>query len=86
MRLIATQSFPYGGRDLKPGDPFESASDEDARILKGVGKAADAQAEKSAALDTRAMKSEASGDLLNSQPAGKKRGGRYQRSDMRAQD
>lgn len=46
MRLVAVQEFPYGGRNLKPGDPFE-ASDEDARILKGVGKARGEGEEKS---------------------------------------
>lgn len=40
MDLIATAKFPYGRRSLVAGDKF-TASDEDARILKGVGKARD---------------------------------------------
>lgn len=88
MKLIATQEFPYGGKTLKPSDSFESASDEDARILKGVGKAKDAPVAKpsaqSDATDTRAMKSEEGGtDLLDPPPQS---GKRYNRRDMRAKE
>lgn len=41
MELIAQKSLRYAGRSLVAGDKFE-ASDRDARLLKAIGKAADA--------------------------------------------
>lgn len=41
MKLTATQSLRYGGKDLQPGDDFET-SDRDGKILKAIRKAADA--------------------------------------------
>jgi hypothetical protein len=41
MRLIATDRFPYGRKDLRPGDSFETDNDQDAKFLKGFGKAKD---------------------------------------------
>lgn len=38
MKLVATKSFSYSTRRLKPGDIFE-AKDPDARLLIGVRKA-----------------------------------------------
>lgn len=38
-RLIANEVFPYAGRSLKAGEEFEALTDEDARILTGVGRA-----------------------------------------------
>jgi hypothetical protein len=46
MRLVALTEFNYGDRDLKVGDTFEASSAEDARLLKGFGKAKDAPAVK----------------------------------------
>lgn len=87
MRLIATQEFVYGGKDLKIGDPFESASDEDARLLKGFGKAKDVP-KRAAPLKTRAMK--VIGDEVHEDKDGllSEAGGppRYHRTDMRAED
>jgi hypothetical protein len=42
-KLIATQTFSYraGSLMLRPGDRFIAASDEDARLLIGWGKAID---------------------------------------------
>lgn len=84
MKLIATQEFPYGGKELKPGDPFESATDEDARILKGVGKARvdghEPTPPKSDGLFER--KDERSSESSKKQG----RGGRYNRADMRAKE
>lgn len=36
--LIATKSFSYGGRSIKPGGEFE-ATGQHARLLVGIGKA-----------------------------------------------
>lgn len=85
MKLIATQEFSYGGKSLKPGDPFESATDEDARILKGVGKARAADGHepsppKSGGLFER--KDERGSESSKKQG----RGGRYNRADMRAKE
>ena len=44
--MIATKDFTYahGALRLRPGDMFFAESDEDARMLKGWGKAKDVQA------------------------------------------
>lgn len=83
-RLVATQRFPYGGRDLGIGDEFD-ASDDDARILKGVGKAGDAPKRKPSPVRTRSLKAEGSDGV---QDAGVQvgDGARYHRTDMRAED
>jgi hypothetical protein len=76
MKLIAKQAFHYADRALKAGDEFTAASSEDARILKGVGKAEDAQAS-----------DDSSAAQADEEPARVKgRRGRYQRSNMRAED
>lgn len=41
MRLVAIQEVYYASRTRRPGDEFE-ASEQDGRILKGIGKAKDA--------------------------------------------
>lgn len=41
VTLQATQAYPYAGRSLKPGDLFD-ASDQDAAVLKKIGRAIDA--------------------------------------------
>jgi hypothetical protein len=38
-RLIATKEFSYNTRMLRAGDTFDAASDKDARLLVGIGKA-----------------------------------------------
>lgn len=40
MKLSATKSLRYAGKDLHVGDEFE-ATDRDGRVLKAIGKAAD---------------------------------------------
>lgn len=86
MKLIATQEFTYADVPLKVGDKFD-ASDEDARILKGAGKARDhAPPEKAAATETKVMDTKSSGATLFEQTRKPVRGGRYNRSDMRAKD
>lgn len=83
--LVALQDFPYaGGRlQLKAGDRFEPVSDEDARILKGVGKARDDKS----LLQTKVV---TSSEREVGSPAaaddGQRRRGRYRRSDMRSED
>lgn len=82
MKLIATQKFTYGNAVLKPGDEFHSSSDEDARLLKGFGKARDPDREEDRpAMRQAAMTLEADGDSAK----GKGRG-RYKRTDMQAED
>lgn len=41
-KLIATKDLRYGGRSLVAGDPFDAASERDARLLKAIRKAANA--------------------------------------------
>lgn len=84
MKLIALQEFPYAGKALKPGDEFDSASNEDARILKGVGKARDAEKH----VETRALKAEdqplfAPEQTSETQPKQRRR---YNRRDLQAED
>lgn len=78
-RMIASDTFPYAGHDLKVGEEFD-ASDNDAKILKAVGKAQDAP-KKQALSKTRALKAGAENTDVNE--AGP---GRYNRADMRAED
>lgn len=40
--MIATKSMTYGGKRLQPGDPFEPKRARDAKILRAIGKARDA--------------------------------------------
>ena len=40
--MIAVKAMRYAGRDLMPGDEFEPQSDRDARLLRAIGKAKDA--------------------------------------------
>lgn len=40
MRLVALKEFNYADKSLKVGDSFEASAD-DARLLKGFGKAKD---------------------------------------------
>lgn len=65
--------LPYGGVVYRTGDRF-FASDEDARLLKGFGKAKDAPVAQESPSD----------DLPGGQPP--RRRGRYNRADMRAED
>lgn len=41
--MIAVKAMRYAGRDLMPGDEFEPQSDRDARLLRAIGKAKDAE-------------------------------------------
>ncbi|HPB23580.1 MAG TPA: hypothetical protein PLL48_14775 [Novosphingobium sp.] len=70
--MIAVKSMRYGGRNLEPGDEFDAMSARDARILRAIGKARDAEA------DVDAEAPAAGGD------DGKKR--TYRRKDMKAED
>lgn len=42
MKLIAVKAMRYAGTDLQPGDEFEAANERDARTLKAIRKARDA--------------------------------------------
>lgn len=70
MRLIATQRFPYDNKALKVGDPFD-ASDKDAQMLIGFGKA-------------RAGNAAENSSEQNTQSPRKKR--QYRRRDMEAEN
>lgn len=48
MTLIATKPMSYGGCRLEVGDKFEPRSNRDARTLKAIGKAKDAEADEPA--------------------------------------
>lgn len=70
--MIAVKAMRYGGKSLLPGDEFEPKSERDARILRAIGKAKDAEPEsakpESAAPDERSNKKRA-----------------YHRKDMKAE-
>lgn len=42
MKIVAKKALRYAGRSLVPGDEFE-ASSKDARLLKAIGKAEEAE-------------------------------------------
>lgn len=75
-KLIANEVLRYAGKELAAGDEFD-ASDTDAFVLRGVGKARDVVA--AAALETK----DESAELGR---RGTSRAGRYSRADMRAKD
>ena len=69
MVALERFSYPYGTRDLSPGDVFEAVSDGDAHALRLAGRARDVS----------------SGDSEKTVPASKSAGpGRYARRDMAA--
>jgi len=77
-QLVCTiDHLPYGGVVYRQGDRF-FASDEDARLLKGFGKARDSAPATDAA-------SSPTDDLLGANQPPRRRG-RYNRADMRAED
>lgn len=82
-RLIATREVRYSGVTHKPGEEFE-ASEKDARILKGIGKAADPEKRETVpprrALRTTALAEDAGED------AGEPARRRYRRRDLTAED
>jgi hypothetical protein len=91
-RLVATESYSYGipQRPLKPGDEFD-ASETDAQILKMAGKAQDAPIKSQNAPRTKTRALKAGSDSPSSDKDGEsdllqEGGGRYRRSDMRAED
>jgi len=47
-KLIANKAMSFGGKSLKPGDPFD-ASHKHARVLVAIGKASDPPAAATAA-------------------------------------
>lgn len=79
MDMIAKKQFRYNGRALEPGDRFQ-ASDRAARIFRGTHKAEEAPS----LPDQRAPEA---AEVMPESPAPerRRRGGRYSRSDMRAQ-
>lgn len=91
--MIAMAAFPYAGRSLKAGDPFQAESDKDAFILSGSGKARRAGAspltKESAAVDdddiTDGAGSDVPGGIMNGGSADKPRR-RYRRRDMQADE
>lgn len=76
MHLIAKQDFTYAMVPLKVGDRFEASSAEDARLLKGFGKAEDARETDDTESGLPLMEA-------NSPSRGKRQ---YRRRDMRAED
>lgn len=80
MRLTATQSFPYDGRQLRAGDEFE-ASARDAEVLMRAGRAeASAASSKPAETEAEAAPAEEEAALL----AKPRR--RYKRRDLMAEE
>lgn len=76
MRLIALQEFTYSNVPLKVGDRFIADSAEDARLLKGLGKATDDVP----LVRTTALRAE------SFEPETKAKRNRYKRADVRAED
>jgi hypothetical protein len=76
MQLVASVDLKYAGKDLKAGDSFE-ATESDAFILKGVGKASDDTGDGAVTAETEIVDGKAM------QPTGR---GRYKRRDMRSAD
>jgi hypothetical protein len=85
-RLVTKGSLRYASRDLKPGEEFE-ASDNDALILKGTGKAADAKP-RAVAREAEPAPEAASPEVESTELFGgeQQRRGRHNRRDMRAKD
>lgn len=81
--LVATQEFPYADRSLNVGDDF-MASAEDARMLKGFGKAEDAKPKRG--MEARSQVVGDSGDGLFQGGAENRTKRKYNRRDMQAQD
>lgn len=83
MKLIATKSMLFGGRSLNVGDEFE-ASDRNGRLLKAIRKAKDPDEPPATALPAPAP------DPLDHDGDGKKGGSKkglkYKRRDMQAED
>lgn len=45
MQYVATKSFRYNGKALKPGDTFEISNNRDGKMLVGIRKAREVRAE-----------------------------------------
>lgn len=85
-KLIATESLRYAGCELVIDQEFD-ASDDDAHVLKLIGKATDAPSSNlpksgSQKIHTSALSPEG-GDQP---PDGAQRRGRYRRADMRPEE
>jgi hypothetical protein len=92
MKLIAITELRYAGVNYFPGDPFEG-SDNDALLLKTIGKAKDAPAAPVEAKTAKAAtqveqpatkpaQADAFGQAAEDKPAGRRR---YLRRDMSAE-
>lgn len=92
QHLIAIVDLSYAGVNILSGNPFD-ASDEDARILRTIGKAMDAPDAPVAAVqaapaqvETRAVKADEGDGLFDSKTdEGQPKRKRYNRRDMRAE-
>lgn len=83
MKLIATKSMRFAGRSLKVGDEFE-ASDRNGRLLKAIQKAEDAAAPISDEAPPKPHDPlDHDGD---GRKGGSKKGAKYKRRDMQAED
>lgn len=85
MKLIATKSMLFGGRSLNVGDEFE-ASDRNGRLLKAIRKAKDPDdpieaVPLAAASDPDPLDHDGDG-----KKGGSKKGMKYTRRDMQAED
>lgn len=88
MQLIANKAFPYGGRPLKPGDPF-NASKKDAALLVYVkyakyGTEDEEPVKKSGYKKQNMVAEESSAAKKTGKAQPKKR--EYKRRDMKADD
>lgn len=86
MKLIATKSMLFGGRSLNVGDEFE-ASDRNGRLLKAIQKAKDPDEVPAVpAPNPDARKPDPLDHDGDGKKGGSKKGVKYQRRDMRAED
>lgn len=88
-RLVCTIDYlPYGGKVYREGDHFSAVSDEDARLLKGFGKAKDdVSGYHTASMDAEPVATQV--DVPQPDVPLPRRRGRppkYLRADMRAED
>lgn len=85
MKLIATKSMLFGGRSLNIGDEFE-ASDRNGRLLKAIRKAKDPDEPVKAAPPAATPEQDPLDHDGDGKKGGSKKGAKYKRRDMQAED
>lgn len=84
-RLVAKDLARYNSRDLKPGDEFD-ATENDAFVLKKIGKAVDAPATDAAEREELPMNGVDEREDIGLASNKRRPRGTYNRRDMRAND